>query len=61
MKINHVLIDNWESPGGPYWEKVEERHTEPLIEATIKFTLSWDEYHALIMEARKSDASCVPV
>lgn len=55
MTIRDIHVTNWEAPGGPYWDKVKERHTEPLIEATMKLTLSWDEYHAMIAKARTPD------
>ena len=48
MKINDVTIENWEAPGKEWWEGVERRPDEPLIEATMKLTLSWNEYDDLI-------------
>ena len=50
MKINDVHIDNWKAPGSEWWADVKEHPTEPLIEATIKFTLSWEEYRKLMDE-----------
>lgn len=62
MKINNIHITNWEEPGGPYWDNVKERHSEPLIEATMKLTLSWDEYETLLAEDKKAaNARWVPV
>lgn len=48
MKINDVTITNWEPPGDKWWRSVEERPSEPLIEATIAMTLSWTEYRELL-------------
>jgi hypothetical protein len=48
MKINHVHITNWKAPGTEWWEDVAKRPDEPLIDATIQFTLSHREYHQLI-------------
>lgn len=59
MKIHDVHITNWQPPGGPFWDEVKERHAEPLIDATMKMTLSWDEYRALI--GIKTDEDCIPV
>lgn len=51
MKINDVHITNWVPPGRPYWSEVRARKDEPLIEATIKMTLSWTDYTKLLKEA----------
>lgn len=48
MKIEDVVINNWQAPGEGWWSGVEARPTEPLIDATIKLTLSWNEYRALL-------------
>lgn len=52
MKINDVHITNWEAPGDKWWDDVAKRSSEPLIEATMKMTLSWEEYKALISSGR---------
>lgn len=58
MKINNVNINNWEPPGAAWWDSVEAKPDEPLIEATISFTLSHREYHRLLdMEERKQPAA----
>ncbi len=54
MKINDVLINNWQAPGAEWWIGVEARPDEPLIEATMKLTLSWREYHKMIEQAESS-------
>lgn len=48
MKINDVRINNWTPTDRTWWDGVEARPTEPLIEATITMTLSWDEYRELL-------------
>lgn len=52
MKIHDVVIVNWIPPGESFWDYVKERHEEPLIEATIKIKLSWDEYRELLDKAK---------
>lgn len=47
MKLNDVHITNWEAPGDAWWKEKEERHSEPLIEATMNMTLTMDEYKFL--------------
>lgn len=56
MKINDVHITNWQEPGGPYWDDVKQRSSEPLIEATIKMTLSWEEYEDLLNKNKEARA-----
>lgn len=46
MKINDVVIHNWTSP--EWWDDVAARPHEPLIEATIRMTLSNAEYQELL-------------
>jgi hypothetical protein len=48
MTINDVHITNWKEPGDSWWDSVQQRPTEPLIEATIKMKLSWNEYRELL-------------
>lgn len=48
MKIIDVFVRNWQPPGGPWWDSVEARPDEPLIEANITMTLSWKEYQELL-------------
>lgn len=52
MKINHVLVTNWSAPGGPWWDNIKQHSSEPLIEATIQMTLSWEEYQELLDKGR---------
>lgn len=52
MKINKVEILNWENPGDKWWNNVQAKPSEPLIEASMKMTLSWDEYHAMLEKDR---------
>ena len=53
MKINYVTIHNWEPPGEQWWNSVKTRPDEPQIEAAITFTLSWNEYYALLSKGRR--------
>lgn len=55
MKINNVNIGNWETPGPEWWDRIQARPNEPLIEATIQFTLSWNEYRRLLDTAEKEE------
>lgn len=48
MKMFGVLIENWKAPGKEWWEAVESKPDEPLIEARMQLTLSWNEYHKLL-------------
>jgi len=53
MKLDDVVITNWTEPGDKYWENVRNNPKEPLIEAAIKMTLSWEEYAELLEKNRK--------
>lgn len=48
MKIHDVRINNWQPPGETWWNDVEARPTEPLIQATLAMTLSYAEYKKLL-------------
>jgi len=48
VKLDHIEITNWFEPGHEYWKSVQAKPSEPLIQATISMTLSWNEYHELI-------------
>lgn len=50
MKINDVVITNFWLASGDYWEMVAGKPDEPLIEATIKLTASYNEYQALLKQ-----------
>lgn len=56
MKIENVVINNWNAPGAEWWSGVEARPTEPLINATLTLTLSWEEYHALLNKDERTEA-----
>lgn len=49
MKIGNVTITNWKEPGQEWWDQVRTKPHEPLIEARIELTLSWNEYHDLVL------------
>lgn len=57
MKINNVLIENWKAPGATWWNGVESKPDEPLIEATITFKLSFNEYRKLLDHANESEST----
>lgn len=48
MQIDFVHILNLVHPGHVWWEHVKKHGSEPLIEATITFKLSYAEYHDLL-------------
>lgn len=50
MKIKDVTIHNWTRP--EWWDEVEKRPDEALIDATITLTLSWNDYQRLLKEGR---------
>lgn len=52
MTIHDVKVNNWESPR--WWKDVKVNPDEPLIEATFKMTLSWNEYHAMLTQVETS-------
>lgn len=58
MKIHNVQCHNWKPPGGPWWRDVEAKPDAPLIEATIRMTLSWNEYIELLDRAKATDEIC---
>lgn len=61
MKINFVTIDNHKEPGDQWWEGVASKPDEPLIEATIRLTLSHREYHRLLdTDERKKGEAALP-
>jgi len=53
MKIHDIKVTNWQSPGKDWWDKVQERPDEPLIEATFELGLTWNEYQKLIKDDNK--------
>lgn len=50
MTIHSVYVSNWEPPGQPWWDKVAATPEAPMIEATIKMTLSHREYEELLSQ-----------
>jgi len=64
MTIEDVKINNWEAPGEKWWDTVQSKPTEPLIQATIRMTLSWDEYEKLLAQGERNTGSeskpCTP-
>ena len=48
VKINDVQVTNWQEPGDAWWNNVRSKSFEPLIETTVKFTLSYKEYMELL-------------
>ncbi len=48
MKVNDVEISNWYAPGDSWWEMVQQYPDSERIEATLKMTLSWNEYKDLL-------------
>ncbi len=57
MKIEFVTIHNWEAPGNEWWMKVEAVPDQPVIEATVKMTLSYREYRSLLDQDEKYKAA----
>lgn len=55
MKVNYVHISNQQEPGDAWWDHVQENANEPLIEATMKMTLTWNEYQRLLRQARENE------
>ena len=55
FKIKDVRILNWKPPGGKWWNEVEERPNEPLINALIEVQLSHKEYHKLLELDKRED------
>lgn len=53
FEIDDVKIDNWQPPGDQWWDAVKQQPDEPLIEATIKVTLSWNEYEELLRKTTR--------
>lgn len=54
MKINNVMIVNWQPPGDRFWEDAESKPDEPLLEAAMSMTLSWNEYQKIMAMADSS-------
>lgn len=48
MKIEYVRINNWSEPGSDWWNEVENRGDEQLIDASIRVKLSYNEYRELL-------------
>lgn len=46
--VADIKIDNWQAPGEEWWDTVQSKPDEPLIQATIKLTCSWNEYQQLM-------------
>jgi hypothetical protein len=55
MKIEDVLINNWEAPAADWWKKVEDSPDEPLISATITMIVTHREYMELLDKARAEE------
>jgi hypothetical protein len=52
MKINNVMILNWQAHDDKWWDEQEKHPDEPnRIEARIDFSLSLREYQNLIKQA----------
>lgn len=60
MKINHVHITNHKEPGDRWWEGVASKPDEPLIEATMRLTLSPREYHRLLDMDERNTSPALP-
>ncbi len=51
--IKDVKVHSWTPPGNEWWDYVENRPHEPLIDATIRMVLSYEEYVKLLRKDRE--------
>ena len=53
FEIKNVVVHSWTPPGNEWWDFVESKPTEPLIDATIRVVLSYGEYVQLLRKDRE--------
>jgi len=53
FEIKNVVVHSWTPPGNEWWNYVEDRPNEPLIDATIRVVLSFTEYTKLLRKDRE--------
>lgn len=53
MKINNVVIDNFQTTSEKWWDNVKQDPNEELIHATMQMELSYHEYMELLDRDRR--------